>query len=155
MIETEKKELLPEEVIKPTIDTTPKYIPLNKMLKSLRKTGSVTDTAKILGLNNSAIYARLKRHDINLEEFQDYTDDKALSHEILQYRIAKSISTGDIKKMPVGSAILAICQLEDKQAQIRGTGQANTSINIVINAIRNACNDDKTIDVTPSKGKSL
>ncbi|MCK5601338.1 hypothetical protein KAR91_05710 [Candidatus Pacearchaeota archaeon] len=151
MADIKKKEITEQTDIKPTIDTTPKYTPLNKILKSLRKTGSVTDTAKILGLNNSAIYARLKRHGIDMEEFNDYTEDKALSHEILQYRIAKSIDTGKIQKMSAGSAVLAICQLEDKQAQIRGTGQANTSINIVINAIRNACDDGKTIDVTPPK----
>ncbi len=152
MAKTQKKELTEAPTIKPAIDTTPKYTSLPKILKSLKKTGSVYDTAKIFGISAEAIYARLKRHNIDLEEFQDYTDDKALSHEILQYRIAKSIDTGKIQKMSAGSAVLAICQLEDKQAQIRGTGQANTSINIVINAIRNACSDDTSIDVTPSKG---
>ena len=151
MADTKKKELDKQEAINPPIDRTPKYTPLNKILKSLRKTNSVLDTAKIIGLDRSAIYARLKRNNIDLEEFQDYTDDKALSHEILQYRIAKSISTDKIQKMSAGSAVLAICQLEDKQAQIRGTGQANTSINIVINAIRNACDDGKTLDVIPQK----
>ena len=151
MAKTKKKELAEQTSTKPTIDTTPKYIPLDKIVKSLQKTGSVSDTAKILGLNRTSIYQRLERHNISMEEFNDYTSDKALSHEILQYRIAKSINTGKIQKMSAGSAVLAICQLEDKQAQIRGTGQANTSINIVINAIRNACDDGKTIDVTPQK----
>lgn len=152
MAKTKKKEIVEPNTIKPAIDTTPKYTSLPKILKSLKKTGSVYDTAKIFGLSAEAIYARLKRHNIDLEEFNDYTDDKALSHEILQYRIAKSITTGKIKKMSAGSAILAICQLEDKQAQIRGTGQASSSINIVINAIRMACDDGKTIDLTPNKG---
>jgi len=152
MAKTEKKELDPEKNLRSNVDSAPKYIPLDKIIKSLRKTGNVTHTAKILGLSNAAIYERLKRHNIDLDEFNDYTSDKALSHEILQYRIAKSLDTGKIQKMSAGSAILAICQLEDKQAQIRGTGQANTSINIVINAIRNACNDDTAIDITPSKG---
>ena len=152
MATTKKKELIPQEDTKPTIDRTPKYTPLPKIIKSLKKTGSIADTAKILGLSYNAIYDRLKRHDIDMGEFQDYTDDKALSHEILQFRIAKSINSGKIQKMSAGSAVLAICQLEDKQAQIRGTGQANTSINIVINAIRNACSDDTAIDITPNKG---
>lgn len=155
MADTKKKETPSQVDIKSNIDTSPKYIPLTKIIKALKKTGSVTDAAKICGLSNAAIYARLKRHNIDLEEFQDYTDDKALSHEILQYRLSKSITEADIKAMPPGSRILGICQLEDKQAQIRGTGQANTSINIVINAIRNACSDDNTLDATPSKGKSL
>ena len=151
MADTKKKEIAEQNPISPPIDRTPKYTPLNKIIKSLRKTGSVIDTAKILNLDRSAIYARLKRNNIDMEEFNDYTDDKALSHEILQYRIAKSIDADKIQKMNAASAVLAICQLEDKQAQIRGTGQANTSINIVINAIRNACDDGKTIDVTPQK----
>lgn len=152
MAPKKKKELAAQNTVKPTVDSTPKYIPLAKIVKALKKTGSVTDASKICGLSTTAIYARLKRQNIDLEEFQDYTDDKALSHEILQYRLNKSITEADIKAMPSGSRILAICQLEDKQAQIRGTGQANTSINIVINAIRNACSDDTSIDITPSKG---
>lgn len=152
MIEKNKKELEEQKTPPPVYDSTPKYTPLDKIIRSLQKTGSVTDTAKILGLSRNSIYERLKTQNISMEEFNDYTSDKALSHEILQYRIAKSLDTGKIQKMSAGSAVLAICQLEDKQAQIRGTGQANTSINIVINAIRNACDDGKTIDVTPSKG---
>ena len=152
MAKTKKKELDEQTNLNPVIDSTPKYTPLDKIIKSLQKTGSVSDTAKILGLSRNAIYERLKTQNISMEEFNDYTSDKALSHEILQYRIAKSLDSGKIQKMSAGSAVLAICQLEDKQAQIRGTGQANTSINIVINAIRNACNDDTTIDVTPNKG---
>lgn len=151
MAAIKKKELDKSPITEKVIDRTPKYIPLDKIVTSLYKTGSVADTAKILGLSRTSIYDRLERHNIDIEEFRDYTSDKALSHEILQYRIAKSIDTGKIQKMSAGSAVLAICQLEDKQAQIRGTGQANTSINIVINAIRNACDDGKTIDVTPQK----
>jgi len=152
MAKTEKKELANPPSTEKVIDRTPKYIPLDKIVTSLYKTGSVADTAKILGLSSTSIYDRLARHNIDIEEFRDYTSDKALSHEILQYRIAKSIDSGKIQKMSAGSAVLAICQLEDKQAQIRGTGQANTSINIVINAIRNACDDGKTIDAVPAKG---
>ena len=152
MENTKKKEIAEQDTLKRDIDSTPKYTPLDKIIKSLQKTGSVSDTAKILGLSRNAIYERLKTQNISMEEFNDYTSDKALSHEILQYRIAKSLDSGKIQKMSAGSAILAICQLEDKQAQIRGTGQANTSINIVINAIRNACNDDTAIDITSSKG---
>lgn len=151
MADTKKKELPEQNNPTPTHDSTPKYTPIDKIIRSLQKTGSVTDTAKILGLSRNSIYERLKTQNISMEEFNDYTSDKALSHEILQYRIAKSLDSGKIQKMSAGSAVLAICQLEDKQAQIRGTGQANTSINIVINAIRNACDDGKTIDVTPQK----
>lgn len=151
MAKTKKTEIAEQSTPTPTHDSTPKYTPIDKIIRSLQKTGSVTDTAKILGLSRNSIYERLKTQNISMEEFNDYTSDKALSHEILQYRIAKSLDTGKIQKMSAGSAILAICQLEDKQAQIRGIGQANTSINIVINAIRNACDDGKIIDIQADK----
>ena len=128
-------------------DCTPKYIPLKKIIAKIRKTGSVTDAAKLLGLSKQAVYSRLGTHDIDHRDLTDYSDDKALSHEIIQYRIAKGLTKDDIKKMPGGSKVLAICQLDDK-IQAHRNGQADKGgITLVINMANKATE----IDVTPGK----
>ncbi len=127
-------------------DSAPKYIPLKKIISKLKKTGSVSDTAKLLGVSYNAIYKRLKHHGIDHEDFTDYTDDKALSHEIMQYKIAKGFSEEDIKKMPGGSKVLAICQLQDKISNLRdGASGKNNSLQVIINLANKA----EEIDITP------
>lgn len=124
-------------------------IPLHKIIDKLKKTGSVIDTAKIFNVSYQAIYQRLKKNKIDYEKFIDYTDDKALSHEILQYRIASGLSAADIKKMQGGSKVLAICQLDDKIQAHRGRSDTGNSVSIVLNL---ACQShEKVIDVTPKK----
>ncbi len=127
------------------VDCTPKFIPLTKIIEKLKKTGSVTDTAKLLNVSNAAIYKRLKAANINKEDFVDYTADKALAHEILQYRIARGLSAGDIKKMQGGSKVLAICQLDDKIRAHRGEGETKNSISVILNMACQA--NEKTIEI--------
>lgn len=127
------------------VDCTPKFIPLTKIIAKLKKTGSVADTAKLLGVSNAAIYKRLKAAKINKEDFLDYSLDKGLSHEILQYRIARGLSATDIKKMQGGSKVLAICQLDDKIRLHRGEGDTKNSISVILNLACQA--NEKTIVV--------
>lgn len=127
------------------VDSTPKYIPLTKIIAKLKKTGSVSDTAKILKVSNNAIYKRLKAAGINKEDFVDYTTDKALAHEIMQYRIARGLSAADIKKMQGGSKVLAICQLDDKIRAHRGEGDTKNSISVILNMACQA--NEKTVEV--------
>jgi ribosomal protein S26 len=117
-----------------TIDTTPKYTPISKIIKAVKKTGSVTDAAKILDLSRNAIYDRFKRAKLSIDDFTDYSDDKGLSHEILQYRLAKALTDKHIKKMPGGSIILGICQLNDKIRDERGkNANGNTVlVNVIV-----------------------
>ena len=132
-----------------TSDRTPKGIKLSKIISTLKKTGSATDTAKILGCSRQLIYKRLDNQGIEMEQFLDYSDDKALSHEILQYRIASGLTSDDIKKMQGGSKVLAICQLDDKIQAHRGKSDTGNSVSIVLNL---ACQShNKVIDVTPGK----
>ena len=128
---------------------TPKHIPIPKIIKSLKKTGSVPDTGKLLGISRQAIYTRLSRAGIDFNDFIDYSDDKGLSHEILQYRIASGLTNDDIKKMQGGSKVLAICQLDDKIQAHRGKSDTGNSVSIVLNL---ACQShEKIIDVSPKK----
>ena len=127
------------------VDCTPKFIPLTKIIAKLKKTGSVSDTAKLLNVSNAAIYKRLKAAKINKEDFVDYTTDKALAHEILQYRIARGLSSADIKKMQGGSKVLAICQLDDKIRAHRGEGETKNSISVILNMACQA--NEKTIEI--------
>lgn len=127
-------------------DNTPKYIPLHKIVSKLKKTGSVTETAKILGIARQTVYDRLQGNNIDHREFTDYTDDKALSHEILQYRLNKGLTEDKIKKMNGGSTVLAICQLDDKIARIRDGSSEKGGLQVIIN-LANRTNE---IDITPA-----
>ena len=133
------------ENIEESIDRTPKYIPLKKIIAKLKKTGSITDTAKLLNVSHQAIRQRLKAAKIDKDDFIDYSDDKGLSHEILQYRIARGLSSADIKKMQGGSKVLAICQLDDKIRAHRGEGDTKNSISVILNMACQA--NEKTIEI--------
>ncbi len=119
-----------------TLESKPKYTPLNTILAKIKKTGSIPDAAKILGITPQAVHDRLKRADIDHREFTDYSTDKGFSHEVLQYRLNRSLSKQDIKKMPGGSRILAICQLDDKIRLARGESTSN--INVISKFIEQA-----------------
>lgn len=128
-----------------SVDQPKRFIPLAKIVKTLKKTGSVPDTAKILGTSKQNIYQRLERADIDKDDFTDYSEDKGLSHEILQYRIARGLTGDDIKKMPGGSKVLAICQLDDKIQVHRGGSDNKNSISIILNM---ACqSNEKVIEI--------
>ena len=131
--------------IAPTIDRTPKGITLPQIIKNLKKTGSVSDTAKILSTTKQNINQRLKRAKIDIGEFLDYAEDKGLSHEILQYRIARGLTSADIKKMAGGSKVLAIAQLDDKIRAHRGEGETKNSISVILNMACQA--NEKTIEI--------
>lgn len=108
--------------------TGPKFIPLTKIINAVKKTGSITDAGKLLGMARTSIYERLNKNNIDIDGLRDFTEDKASSHEILQYRIAKNLSEEDIKKMPGGTKVLALCQLEDKIRLISNKSTENVSI---------------------------
>ncbi len=132
--------------VEKNIEYGPKYIPFKKIISKLKKTGSVTDTAKVLGLSNQAIYQRLEAKGLDHRDFTDYTDDKALSHEILQYQIVKGLDKGKIKKMNGGSSVLAICQLQDKIDKLRGESSEKGGLQVIINL----ANRSEAIDITPA-----
>ncbi len=144
MTQAATTEETPQEIA-PTIDRAPKGITLTQIIKNLKKTGSVSDTAKILSTTKQNINQRLKRAKINIDDFLDYSDDKGLSHEIIQYRIAKGLTSGDIKKMAGGSKVLAIAQLDDKIRAHRGEGETKNSISVILNMACHA--NEKTIEI--------
>lgn len=127
-------ETAPTPIDKPIVKPSP-YIPLPKIIKALKKTGVVAEAAKIVGCTRQAIYQRLETNGIDIKAFTDYTDDKALSHEILQHKIIKGLTAFDIEKMPGGSKVLALCQLEDKIRLQRGESTANISTKSTIEHI--------------------
>lgn len=128
------------------IDKPRKIIPLNKIISNLKKTGSLSDTARILKTSKQNISQRLERKGIDYKEFLDYGDDKALSHEILQYRINNGMTSDKIQKMNGGSSVLAICQLQDKIDKLRGESAEKGGLQVIIN-LANRTNE---IDITPA-----
>ena len=144
MTQAAKKKKLPAKSDK-SIDYTPKYTPLSKIIAKIKKTGSIPDAAKILGLSKQSVYQRLKNNDIDIQSFLDYSEDKGLSHEIIQHRIASGLTGSDIKKMAGGSKVLAICQLDDKIRVHRGEGETKNSISVILNMACQA--NEKTIEI--------
>lgn len=102
------------------IDTLPRGISLKDILDNLTLTRSLTKTARILGCSKQNINQRLKANNIDIDIYLDFKDTKTQHYESLQARLLRTLDTESLKKAPVGSKILALCQLEDKVRLLQG-----------------------------------
>ena len=101
---------------------------LDRILETLERTRSMADTAKILGCTISNISHRLSRQGIDFDQYADFRSIKDRAYESIQARLANSINSEDIQKAPLGSKVLAICQLEDKIRLMRNQSTNNIGI---------------------------
>ena len=92
---------------------------------------SYAQIAVIQGVTKQAIHQRIK--DLlptpETKVWQDHRAD-ILAH--LQLKLLSFIDNEKLKKTPVGSLILAMCQLYDKERLERGQSTANHAISISI-----------------------
>jgi ribosome-binding ATPase YchF (GTP1/OBG family) len=85
--------------------------------------------AAIAKTNHSNVIQCLARYGLKQNEITDYKSHRSEIFAGLQHKLLSSITTEDIQKTPVGSRILAACQIYDKERIELGK---STSHNIVL-----------------------
>ncbi len=115
--------------------TRPKGIDHNLTVK-MRKSGmSYTDIAKAQGCSRANIIQVLARYAISQEHTEDFKAHRADILAGLQGKLIQSITPDDIKKAPLGSKVLAVAQLYDKERLERGQSTANIDFHANTNKI--------------------
>jgi hypothetical protein len=86
------------------------------------------EIAAIADTDHSHVVKTLQRYGIDGTELISFKDNKADILSGLQHRIASSVTDEDIKKSPLGSRILAMAQLIDKEQLLRGLATSNLAV---------------------------
>ncbi len=120
-------ETLAEEIIQPDdsrIKKRPKGIPLHKIVELKQKNLTLEQIAQLLGCTKENVHARLK----HVEDFEEFTKNPDVKFEVLQYRLYKSLTGDEIKRMQPFQRITGMAILEDKKRLIRGKSTENVNI---------------------------
>lgn len=154
MEDTKKKEL--EEENLDVVDVPEPYhkgISIEHILTYKKKGLSHEAIAKLLGCSKTNVTTRLKPYAEELDTLTPYKDHRADIMAMTGRRMLKYITDDKLQKATAYQLTGMFGIMSQTEQNERGiNNQANSSINIVINAIRTACSDNKIVDVTPSKG---
>ena len=81
--------------------------------------------AETVGCTIGRLRGLLKRYDLVAKKVQSFKDHRADIFADLQRRILKSITDADLARTPVGSRLLALCHLYEKERLERDLTTAN------------------------------
>lgn len=106
---------------------------LNKeKIAALRKKGlSMAEVGKIVGCSKNTVFYHLRNMNIEDEAIEDYKKKRADILAGVQLRLLQSITSKDIQKSPLGSRILAVAQLYDKERLERNLATSNQQVIIL------------------------
>jgi len=93
---------------------------------------NISEIAKITKTSPSNVSTTLKRYNITLNRLNEYKSNRGDILASYQDRILSTISEADIKKAPLGSKVLAVCQLYDKERIERGLSNNDQPIMVII-----------------------
>jgi hypothetical protein len=83
------------------------------------------DIATLHDIERSTVSKILARYSIDHTQVKDFRDNRGDILAGLQHRIVTSITDADIQKAPMGSRVLAVAQLYDKERLERDLSTAN------------------------------
>lgn len=130
----------PTELQQKIIETHQTHPTLNK-----------SEIATVCKTDHAHVIRTLQAYGLIKDDVDNYIKNRAVILAGMQYRLLSSITQDDIKKTPVGSRILAACQLYDKERLERGESTANVSydaklISASVAELRKMVNDNNVID---------
>jgi hypothetical protein len=96
-------------------------------LKKQNPRATATAIAKLAGADISYTIQVMQRYGLIAQNVNDYKQHRADILAGLQNRLLESITPEDIQKAPVGSRVLAVAQLYDKERLERNQSTANIS----------------------------
>ncbi len=109
---------------KPPTELQQKIIETHQAHPTLNK----SDIAAVVGCDHAHVVRTLQTYGMVKDRVDDYIGNRAIVLAGLQERIIKSITDEDIKKAPVGSRILAVAQLYDKERLETGKSTGNLAV---------------------------
>jgi predicted transcriptional regulator len=114
------------------LPTTPKNIPIETITELRDKGLSCSQIAKIVGCSKVNVSLRLRYSGYNKGEIKTYKKNRADIFAWMQDKLLSSITEEDIKKTPVGSRILGVAQLYDKERLENDQSSANIAHQVSI-----------------------
>ena len=99
----------------PPAPTSHKNIPFEKIAELRDKGLSTGQIAKIIGCSKTNVIIRLKYQGYDTHQIKLYKNKRPDLFAWMQDKLLSSITDEDIKKTPVGSRVLAMAQLYDKE----------------------------------------
>ena len=106
-----KKQLTSPRPPRPPTELQQKIISTKQAHPSLNK----NQIAAVAGCDHAHVHRTLKAYGIIKEKVDSYVSNRAMILAGMQHRLLASITDEDIKKSPVGSRVLAVAQLFDKE----------------------------------------
>jgi hypothetical protein len=85
------------------------------------------EIADTLGISNQAVHQCLKRYGIEVNHTQTYKEHRADVLAGMQAKLLSYVDDEKIQKAPMGSIVLAACQLYDKERLERDLSTSNTA----------------------------
>lgn len=116
-----------KQITKPTKTRKPKSRKTEIIIKTAQEHPDLTtrEIGAIAGCTHVNVIETLKRYNIDHNQTVNYKNHRADILAGLQHRFLCSVTDADIKKTPVGSRILAVSQLYDKERLERGQSTEN------------------------------
>ena len=95
-------------------------VPITRLIQ-LREGGLThQEIGDLCGCSKANVHTRLKAVKADFKGLAVFKDKKADILALLQQKMLYSLTDKDIKRMPGGSRVLAMCQLYDKERTERG-----------------------------------
>jgi hypothetical protein len=118
-----------EQITKRTGKRTPRTTKTELIIKTATEHPDLTtrEIGAIADCSHVNVITTLRRYGVDHAHLEDYRSNRADILSGLQHRLLVSITDADINKTPVGSRVLAVAQLYDKERLERGQSTSNIS----------------------------
>ena len=117
----------PHPITKATRKPTPKQINIIKTKQEHPDLNSY-QVAKLCDTDHSHVIKTLQRYEIDKQNVIHYKNNRADILADLQHKLLSSITIDEIKKAPLGTRILGMAQLYDKERLERGMSSENIQL---------------------------
>ena len=105
---------------------------------------SYKEIGKIQGVSAQAVHAKI-RHLLPTPDTQYYQDNRADILSNIQLKLLRQLDSSRLKRMPAGSAVLAACQLYDKERLERGQSTANADMRVLSGTLEELKEQEKEL----------
>jgi len=119
-----KKQITQQPRTKHPTELQQKIIEINQSHPTLNK----NEIAAVAGCDHAHVVRTLQTYGIVKEEVDNYISNRAAIFAGIQHRLISSLTDADIKKTPLGSRVLAVAQLYDKERLETGKTTSNLAI---------------------------
>lgn len=115
---------------------------------------TVREIAALAGTSHPHVVQTLRQFGVSQKNLQNYKGNRADVFAAVQYRLLHGLTNEGIKKTPIGSRILAACQLYTNERLERGQSTSNQSVQMSlseglqdsVNKLIHRVSVDKSVD---------